>query len=335
MALKHRGAGLVVGAVVMVVSLCPALAVGPGVAGALTGEPPLTVLAASLTASMSCHSELAGVTRDAVLLVPGTALDPVDNYSWNFERGLNAADIPWCAVTLPHEATGDIAVAAQFVVSAIRSMDAVSGRPVDILGYSQGGMVPRWALKYWPDTRAMVRSFVAIDPSNHGTVDAAALCHVTCPPAFWQQATRSHFLAALNHGPETYPGIDYTVVYSDTDEVVVPNVGPAASSALTPAANVEDVVVQKLCPADTSEHLLMGTADPVAFAVAMDALAHSSLAAPARISRSVCTEGLSPAVDRSTFAVDFAETALRIAAAIAAAPETRSEPPLPAYAAGS
>ena len=33
-------------------------------------------------------------------------------------------------------------------------------------------MVPRWALKYWPDTRSLVDAYMAIDPSNHGTADA-------------------------------------------------------------------------------------------------------------------------------------------------------------------
>ena len=30
-------------------------------------------------------------------------------------------------------------------------------------------MIPRWALRFWPDTRVMVDHVVGLSPSNHGT----------------------------------------------------------------------------------------------------------------------------------------------------------------------
>ena len=78
----------------------------------------------------------------------------------------------------------------------------------------------------------MVDDMIGIDPSNHGTLDAQAVCSLPCAPAFWQQRTGSQFLTALNRGGETFAGISYTQVYTATDEVVVPNLGPAASSSL-------------------------------------------------------------------------------------------------------
>ncbi len=294
--------------------------------------PPLDVPAAQLSASLACTGGMAGAAHDPVLLVPGTALNPEANYSWNYEIGLTDAGLPWCALTLPGNSMDDITTAGEYVVYAIRAMHALSGRQVDILGYSQGGMVPRWALRFWPDTRPLVRSFVAIDPSNHGTLDAFALCHVVCPPAFWQQATGSQFLTALNSGAETFAGIDYTVIYSRTDEIVFPNLNAEGSSSLhTGNGQTLNIAVQQVCPSDVSEHLLMGTVDPVAFGLAMNALENDRLADPGQLAPSVCSEGLAPDVDPVTFPVNFASELVTIATSIAQAPETSAEPPLPAY----
>jgi hypothetical protein len=288
-----------------------------------------------LKSSLSCTGNVQRATHDPVLLVPGTALDPQSNYSWNYEIGVSEAGLPWCALTLPDHAMGNIATAGEYVVYAIRHMSALSGRQVDILGYSQGGMVPRWALRFWPEIRPMVKSFVAIDPSNHGTLDAWAACRAVCPPSFWQQATGSHFLAALNSYAETFAGIDYTVIYSRTDEVVVPNFDAQGSSSLHGGSGtIENIAVQQICPADISEHLLMGTVDPVAYALAINALTNNSVADPADVPPGVCNEVLAPDVNPATFPVDFAGEVASIAAAVGTAPETSAEPPLPPYVYG-
>jgi hypothetical protein len=39
----------------------------------------------------------------------------------------------------------DIQVAAEYVVNALRTMHAQTGGKVEYVGYSQGGMVGRWA----------------------------------------------------------------------------------------------------------------------------------------------------------------------------------------------
>ena len=73
--------------------------------------------------------------------------------------------------------------------------------------------VPRRSLKFWPGTRHMVDDLVGIDPSNHGTPDAYAVCNPAtagCAPAFWQQRAGSWFLRALNAGQETYAGSSNT-----------------------------------------------------------------------------------------------------------------------------
>jgi triacylglycerol esterase/lipase EstA (alpha/beta hydrolase family) len=294
--------------------------------------PRLSVPATALKTALSCTPGVARATRNPILLVPGTTLDPQPNFSWNYERAFSGMHWPYCTVTLPYHAMGDIQVAGEYVVYALRAIAATATRRVDVLGYSQGGMLPRWALRFWPDTRTLVRAVVALDPSNHGTLDAQLACHSSCPPAFWQQATGSHFGGALNSRAETFAGINYTVVYSRADEVVVPNLDAAGSSSLhTGRGRIANIAVQQICPSDGSDHLAMGTYDAVGYALGVDAFTHPGPADPGRISPAVCAQPFQPGVDPITFPADHAAFLAAIAQGTAQSPQTASEPPLRCY----
>src|SRR5205807_4253531 len=105
-------------------------------------------------------------------------------------------------------------------------------------------------------------------------------------------------------------GISYTVIYSRVDEVVVPNFDASGSSSLhTGGGAVATIAAQQICPGDVSEHLAMGSYDPVAYAVALDALTHAGPAKSSRISTSVCTTPFQPGVDPFTFPADYASYA--------------------------
>jgi hypothetical protein len=232
----------------------------------------------------------------------------------------------------PEHATGDIQRAGEYVVYAIRTMHARAHRRIDVLGYSQGGMVPRWALRFWPDTPRMVEDLVALDPSNHGTIDARAACQSECDAANWQQSDTSRFMAALNSYAETFRGIDYTVVFSHTDEVVVPNTSASGSSSLhTGRGRIRNIAVQDICPADTSEHLAMGSYDPVGYALAVDAFDHSGPASPARIPVRVCSQAFQPGVDPATFPQNYGRYLRAVGANSASARELPAEPALASY----
>jgi triacylglycerol esterase/lipase EstA (alpha/beta hydrolase family) len=294
--------------------------------------PALSVPAAQLAASLSCTPNVATSASTTILLVPGTTLTPSVNFSWNYERAFSANAIPWCAVTLPDNAMADIQTAGEYVVYAIRSVAALSGKKIDILGYSQGGMVPRWALRFWPDTRRLVIAYVGLDPSNHGTIDAYPACAAGCAPALWQQQTGSHFLAALNSGAETFAGIAYTVVYSDTDEVVVPNLPVDSSSSLSGGGGaIANISVQSICPTDVSDHLAMGSYDPVGYALALDAYTHAGLASASRIPLSTCLETLQPGVDAAAFPINYANYLAYVANTLATTPFVSAEPTLAPY----
>jgi hypothetical protein len=173
---------------------------------------------------------------------------------------------------------------------------------------------------------------VGLSPSNHGTLDAIPACAQSCAPAFWQQRSDAAFIAALNSAQETFPGISYTSIYTNTDEVVVPNFGPAASSSLSGGGGaVTNVAIQSVCPNDLTEHLGIGIYDNTAYQLALDALTHPGPADPARVAATACLDPLMPGVDPSAFAANYANTLASVAATVASAPRTTSEPPLACY----
>jgi hypothetical protein len=317
----------------------------PAGAGAITYPPvdqpgpPLSVPRDRLDASLKCSGDLA--TGPApVLLVPGTGSNPEHNFSWNWEPALTDLGISWCAVTLPDNALGDIQVAGEYVVNGIRTMYQRAGRRISIIGHSQGGMIPRWPLRFWPDTRAMVDDQIGFAPSNHGTTGAETLCSISCAAADWQQSDKSEFIKAVNSYKETFAGISYTEIYSHFDEIVTPNGDDAGSSSLhTGDGAITNVAIQDLCPADPSEHLAIGTQDLVAYDLAVDALEHPGPADPTRAAASdpgICTPlALMPGINPATYLTDLASAALDLATNTATAPAVKAEPPLACYVTAS
>jgi pimeloyl-ACP methyl ester carboxylesterase len=263
----------------------------PAAAGAQTYAPlnqpgpPLSVSPALLKASLVCEPSVAHAAVTPVLLNPATGVTAAENYSWNWEPALTKLGIPWCAYTAPNDTLNNIETSGEYIVYAIRTMYALAGRKIDIMGHSQGGMSMRWALRFWPDTRAMVDDVIGFSGSNHGTtVLGVNSCASGCPAADWQQLYGSPFIEALNSDAETFAGISYTEIWTHTDEVVQPNGSAAVASAAlrTGAGAITDVPTQQLCPLDVDEHLLVGTIDPVAYALAIDAIRH---AGPANVTR--------------------------------------------------
>ena len=294
---------LVVAAACLLVLAAPAAAADRDFAPPDRPGPPLSVPKAELDAALRCSEQpLEGATRAPVLLVQGTGATAKDNWSWTYEPALTRRGIPWCHVDLPEHATQDVQRSGEFVAHAIRTMHARSGRRIAILGHSQGGMVPRWALRFWPDTRALVDDLVGFAPSNHGTTEARDCADGGCSAASTQQSDRSAFMRALNSYAETWAGISYTSIYTRIDQTVRPNENAetGSSSLRTGAGRRTNVAIQDVCPNAKSEHLAIGTVDPIAFALAMDALGHAGPADPKNVPLSVCAEVFHEGVDPVT-----------------------------------
>jgi triacylglycerol esterase/lipase EstA (alpha/beta hydrolase family) len=160
------------------------------------------------------------------------------------------------------DATGPIeASAAQLSSFVDRVLAATGAAQVDIVGHSQGGMMPRYYMKFL-DGAAKVHALVGLAPSNHGTTldglftlagffpgssAALALC-----PACAEQQAGSAFMTELNAGGDTVARVDYTVIESRNDEVVTPY-----QSAFLTGPNVTDITLQNQCRLDQGEHLSM------------------------------------------------------------------------------
>jgi triacylglycerol esterase/lipase EstA (alpha/beta hydrolase family) len=301
-------------------------------AAAVGADPPLTVPRAQLAAALSCPAAFVHPARAPVLLVHGTGLTASESWSWNYANVLPGEGFDTCMVTLPDDALGDIQVSTQYVVYAVQHIAALTGRRVDVITHSQGGMEGRWAVRWWPSVRAEVDDMILLASPNHG-IYAADACAASgnCWPAVWQMAEGAHFIHALNSGSEAPGSISYTNVYSLTDELVE----PSSTVPLSPAPNVANVAVQSICPGRFVHHAGL-LEDAVAHALVLDALTHAGPASPARIDPvSVCTQALMPGVSAADAAGGNAILYGDAVQAFSAHPGVTSEPPLAPYAAGA
>jgi hypothetical protein len=299
--------------------------------------PPLRVPQRLLDAALRCPARLDRATRDVVLMIPGTTVDPDEAFAWNYAKALPAEGIPYCTVQLPKHTDGDIQVAAEYVVDAVRTISAATHRKVILFGWSQGAStLPRWALRWWPDVRGQVSALVGLAPLNNiGAIVGNTPClSGSCFPAAWQQGVGSQFMAALNSRQQTFPGISYTVIYSRVDEVVTPNVD-GALSVLPPGPNVVNVAIQDVCPLDLSEHLLI-PASPTAYAIALEAFRHPERPADLRRVQvpQPCLPGTMPHVDPTDVVTQEARVALNVGPRLMSDGVT-SEPPLACYVTAS
>ncbi|MFF8969184.1 esterase/lipase family protein [Streptomyces sp. NPDC014995] len=219
-----------------------------------------------------------------VVLVHGTFANSVDNWlalaPYLKHRG-------YCVFSLDYgrlpgvpffHALGPIDKSAEQLSAYVDKVLAATGAAeADLVGHSQGGMMPRYYLKFLGGA-AKVNALVGIAPNNHGTT-LAGLTHLlpyfpgaedlltAATPALAQQIVGSDFMTRLNAGGDTVPGVRYTVIATRYDEVVT----PYQSQFLT-GTGVRNVLIQDLCPLDLSEHALLGLTDRIAFHEVVNAL---------------------------------------------------------------
>ncbi|HMJ32767.1 MAG TPA: alpha/beta fold hydrolase [Baekduia sp.] len=229
-----------------------------------------------------------------VVLVNGTFANQIT--SWNAFSPLLKND-GYCVYTFNYGgmflgqigAYGSIAASADELKTEVTKVLASTGAAkVDIVGWSQGGMMPRYYIKNLGGA-SKVNHLVGLAPSNHGTTlsglatlagyfpGALPLVGALCP-ACTDQVKGSPFITALNTGGDTVPGVRYTVIQSKYDEVVTPY-----TSAFLSGSNVTNITIQDKCFLDLGEHLSM-TSDHIVGRAMLNALdpatARSTICSP-------------------------------------------------------
>lgn len=268
----------------------------PGQQRAVAADPPLSIDADAVRRdAVDCVDfPDAPADADAVVLVHGTFTEGHEQYGWNHELRLTEERLPHCVVTYPHRGQGDMQVSAEYVVVAVQEAARLSRTgEVDLVGHSQGALMPRWAVKYWPSVQATVDDFVLLAGPNHGTWAADVFPGTSPrPPVYWQFRTDSAFVAHVNAGDETPGDVDYTSVYAYTDELVQPsgpNGAPTAALHVDDPAKVVNVSVQDACPGRLVDHLSLGTTDRFVLELTIDALRRPGPADVVAVASAACT----------------------------------------------
>jgi triacylglycerol esterase/lipase EstA (alpha/beta hydrolase family) len=173
-------------------------------------------------------------------------------------------------------------------VDRVRAATGVAN--VDIVGHSEGSLMPDWYVKYLGGAAA-VSHYVGITTLWHGTnvaglatidqvgkafglsdgIEQSVSTYCASCPEF---LAGSAFIAKLRDGGIAAPGVAYTNIVTRNDELVVPY-----TSGIEAAPNMTNLVVQDQCPLDQAEHVSMA-ADPV---VAQDVLNALDPAHPAPV----------------------------------------------------
>jgi hypothetical protein len=296
-------------------------------------EPKLTVPRAQLAAALKCTPGVDGATQTPLMLVTGTGASGDEAYAFG-KGAFDAYGAPICWVNFPDNTTADVQVSVQYLVYGLREMSRRASRPIAVFGISQGGLLPRIALTYWPSLRRKVSDVIAAAGTQHGTTVARGCVQqrLACTPAVFQQAAGSNFLKALNRrGRDETPGpTSWTTVRSATDETVQPTTGPHPTAALKGATNV---LIQSVCPGRQVSHI--GTAlDSVNFAVIVDAITHPGPAKASRLPADVCAHPYAPGLDETATTNLIAAAQSLTAGRSVSEPTVRREPKVRAWAKG-
>ncbi|MCD9877521.1 esterase/lipase family protein [Streptomyces guryensis] len=234
-----------------------------------------------------------------VVLVHGTLANSVDNW---LALAPYLEDRGYCVFSFDYGQLSGVPVfyglgpidksAEQLSAYVDKVLTATGAAKVDLVGHSQGGMMPRYYLKFLGGA-AKVNALVGIAPDNHGTdldgftkllpyFPGAADLISASTPGLADQIVGSAFLTKLNAGGDTVPGVHYTVIATKYDEVVTPY-----SSQFLSGSDVHNVLLQNLCSLDLSEHALIGLTDRIAFHEVAGALD------PAHATATTCASALS------------------------------------------
>ncbi|WP_158886761.1 esterase/lipase family protein [Amycolatopsis anabasis] len=151
--------------------------------------------------------------------------------------------------------------AEQFSAFVDKVRAATGVDKVDIVGHSEGGIMPRYYIKNLGGT-AKVHSYISWAPPNHGLTLSGlyTLGQKLIPgldenilplwPVTSELTNGKGFLDRLNAGDETPGDIHYTVIASKNEELVTP-----FTTSFLSGDNVDNLVLQDYFPDSFGEHI--------------------------------------------------------------------------------
>lgn len=192
--------------------------------------------------------------RPPVLLLHGTFSTAASDFG-PLSRGLTAAGR--CVFALDYGQWGTAAVAdsATVVAAFAERILAATGAPqLDVVGYSQGGLVLRTALRQ-DGLAPVVRTAALIAPSFHGTSlpGVGDLPGQLCQ-ACNDQLAGSDLLTTLDSGGDLDGEVRYAVLSTERDDIVLP---VSSQAPVGPPDRVRSWLVEELCPGLVTDHVAL------------------------------------------------------------------------------
>ncbi|WP_160112557.1 esterase/lipase family protein [Salicibibacter kimchii] len=226
--------------------------------------------------------------ENPVILVPGTFA----RSSYNFlALSPELSEREYCVYafnygfTFSGPSTGPIEDSAQKLQTFINNVLELTGADeVDIIGHSQGGMMPRYYVDAL-DGDETVDNLIAFASPHHGTEGILEFSNITgigstllACDACHQQLAGSDFLNELNAEDETPGGVAYTNIVTTEDAVILPYTNGYLNG---PEAQVSNIAVQDYLSEGSPGHIGIVFHEP-SYAFALDALENEGPANPER-----------------------------------------------------
>ena len=175
--------------------------------------------------------------------------------------------------------------AAQLAQFVEQVLDSTGAQDLDIVGYSHGATVARYFINTLGGADVVTRWVGIASPSHGGNFYGLGTAAAEIPgavdmltpvltPAVVQQIQGSEFLADLNSGGDTVPGVQYVTIGSRIDEMIQPVAGIALDGP-----NATNIFIQDLCPVNFTGHFQLPY-DPFTLALAINALDPAAAQAP-------------------------------------------------------
>ena len=214
------------------------------------------------------HATMADEGSNWVTLAPLLANNGYCVYGFNYGATLASFEL-WPFIGPRIDGLGHIENSAKELSSFVSKVLSKTGASkVDLVGHSQGGMMPNYYIKYLGGA-SKVDKLIGLAPSNHGTTLSGvtelvekfpfateittALIEFLGAPSLTEQTEKSSFMAKLfGTGDPVVSGVKYVVIETTHDEVVTPY-----THAFLSGPEVTNITIQSQCPSDPVAHIGM------------------------------------------------------------------------------